>query len=732
MTTPESVVAAALHAGRTALAEAEAYVVAGALGIGVPAHLVVPPGGLVPPLDALAGERVVVKVLAPAVAHKTERGGIAVVPRDAAAVGAALEAMERAFAGEEVLGWLVAEFVPHDSRPGAEVLVGVRRTAEFGPVLVLGVGGVDAELLAPSLAPAVLRAGGREDERERALGASPAVGLLADGWRGGAPAVRGGELASFARRVLAAAPGLPAGVAEFEANPVVFTERGPVALDALVRLGKLPAPAPDRPARQIDRLLHPRSLAVVGVSDRANPGRVILENVLAAGFPPAAVTVVKPGVEEIAGCRCVPDLGALPGKVDLLVLSIGASAAPEALEEVVERGAAEGVILIPGGLGEREGSESLAQRARAAVEEGRRRGDGPVVNGGNSMGIRSVPGRYDATFIPGYKASPSRDAPAAPLAFVSQSGAFAIARLDRFPNLRPRYLVTLGNQLDLTAGDYLAFWQDDPEVAVCACYLEGFRPGDGARFLDATARIRARGGAVVLYLGGRTAAGAAAASSHTASLAPEHRVAGALAAAAGALVADTLEDFEDLLRVAVALRDREVAGRRLGAVSNAGFECVALADGPGSLSLPPLGEDTVGRIEAVLVGRRLGGLVGVRNPLDLTPMADAAGFAEAVAAVLADPAVDLGVVGCVPLTPALATLERGRGHAEDLAAPGSVAARLAELWRAGTKAWVVVIDGGSLYDPLARHLERAGIPVFRTADRAVRALDRYAALRLGR
>ncbi len=164
--------------------------------------------------------------------------------------------------GENVLGWLVAEFVPYDSRPGGEVLVGLRRTAEFGPVLVLGVGGVHAELLAPSLAPAVLRAGGGEDERERALRASPALGLLADGWRGGPAAARRGELASFAHSVLAAAPGLPVEVAEFEANPVVFTEKGPVALDALVRLGTVPSPAPPRPEGPIDRLLHPRSLAV--------------------------------------------------------------------------------------------------------------------------------------------------------------------------------------------------------------------------------------------------------------------------------------------------------------------------------------------------------------------------------------------------------------------------------------------------------------------------------------
>jgi len=110
-------------------------------------------------------------------------------------------------------------------------------------------------------------------------------------------------------------------------------------------------------------------------------------------------------------------------------------------------------------------------------------------------------------------------------------------------------------------------------------------------------------------------------------------------------------------------------------------------------------------------------------------MADAAGFAVAARAVLDDPAVDVGVVGCVPLTPVLATLQAGEGHGEDLEAPGSVAGRLVDLWRGTAKGWVVVIDGGRLYDPLAGYLDGQGLPVFRVADRALRALGRYVMLR---
>jgi acyl-CoA synthetase (NDP forming) len=457
---------------------------------------------------------------------------------------------------------------------------------------------------------------------------------------------------------------------------------------------------------------------------------VILRNILGAGFPPEAVTVVKPGVTEVDGCRAVPGIAALPARVDLLVLSLAAEAAPAALEEVVAGGKAGAVILIPGGLGEREGSEALARRLAAAVAEGRRRGDGPVVNGGNSMGVRSIPGGYDATFIPGYKSSPDPAAPTAPLAVLSQSGAFAIARLDRLADLRPRYLVTLGNQADLTAGDYLEALQDDPAVDVFACYLEGFRPGDGARCLDATARIRRRGGVLVWYQGGRTPAGAAAAASHTAAIASDHTLAGALLREAGALVADSFEEFEDLLRLAVVLRGRALAGLRLGAVSNAGFECVAAADHQGPFVFPALAPRTAAVVAAMLASRRLEDVVGVRNPLDLTPITDDAGFAAAVEAVLADPAVDVGLVGVVPLTPALATLAAGPGHAEDAAAPESLGPRLARLYAATAKAWVVVVDGGDLYDPLASLLEAAGLVVFRTADRARRALGTYAAHRL--
>ncbi|HSN67972.1 MAG TPA: hypothetical protein VLV48_01920, partial [Thermoanaerobaculia bacterium] len=100
------------------------------------------------------------------------------------------------------------------------------------------------------------------------------------------------------------------------------------------------------------------------------------------------------------------------------------------------------------------------------------------------------------------------------------------------------------------------------------------------------------------------------------------------------------------------------------------------------------------------------------------------------ARLLDDDGVDAAIVGCVPLTPALNTLAPGAAHREDLARDDGVVTRLASLWNRTRKPWVMVVDGGALYDPMAAALGSAGIPVFRTADRALRAFSRWAMWRL--
>lgn len=726
--------------GRRVLLEPEGYRLLDALEIPTPRVCAVERVDEVTAgrLAALGSSRVVVKVVSPDVLHKTDVGGVAIVPNDPGEVARAVRAMTSRLGDRRIEGFLLCEHVPYEPGVGRELLVGLRWTDEFGPVLVVGPGGTDAEWLAAALAPAramaVMEVGRPPEELAAQLDRAAVVEAATTPRRGRPPAVAPAELAAVVERFARLAPFMPDLVAECEVNPLVAADRKLVALDVLVTLGsggrRIERPA--RPLDKMDRLLRPESAAVVGVSEQLNPGRVILRNMLREGFDRDRLYVVKPGVVAVDGCRAVPDVASLPERVDLLVVAVAAAQMPAIVEEVVATEKAESVILIPGGLDETAAGRGLAERVRTAIATARAAPwRGPLVNGPNCLGIRSAPGRYDTLFIPEFKL-PLPGGPPAPLAVIAQSGAFAVARASKLGRLAPRYVVTAGNQIDLTIGDYLTVLSEDPAIEVFAVYVEGFPPLDGARFLEAARAIAASGRVVILYRAGRTAAGTRAAASHTASMAGDYAVTRALADAAGVVVAETLEEFDDLVRLFVAFRGRAVAGRRVGAVSNAGFECVAIADHLGTLTLAEFGAATRARLGEIFRATRIETVVEIHNPLDLTPMAPDAAYEAAVEAVLTDPGVDLGIVGCVPLTPALQTLPPGPGHAEDVASVDAVARRLGRLRDRVAVPWVAVVDAGPLYDRMAELLEDAGIPTFRSADRALRRLNVFAAMRLRR
>lgn len=723
-------VAAAKAAGRDVLLEHEGLEIAAAMGIAIPRHVVVPRGGPAPALDGLSGHQLVVKTLSSTILHKSDVGAVRIVSREH--VGDVLAGMEERFGDDALHGFLVAEFVEHEVAPGSELLVGLRATDDFGPVVTLGIGGVHAELLARHLPPgrdvAVLSPALRDAEHlERALAEAAVVDLATRSQRGRDPRLAPEALHDLLGHWLTLAEvAVAEGLAEFEVNPLVVHGGQVVALDALGRLGKRAPTRPrPRPLGQIDALLRPRSIAIVGVSKRRNPGRIILENVLHEGFPAEHIAVLKPDSEEILGCRCVPDLDALDEPVDVLVVSVAAGQAADVTADAIRRRKARSVILIPGGFGEHARGAGHTQQVRAAIAEAREQDDGGgVINGANCLGIRSVPGRYNTLFIPRHKLSFEGGMPT-PLAVMSQSGAFAVAWASRLGNLDPRYLVTMGNQVDLTVSDYLEHVAEDREVRVFACYVEGFRPGDGTRFVQIAAQLAREGRPVVLYRSGRTEEGARASVSHTASIAGDYAVCRALAETAGVVVADGLADFSDLTRMFCLLAEKRVGGLRLGGVSNAGFETVAIADHATDFTLPELTEATNLRVQDVLETARLSSIVSVRNPLDVTPILDDAGFDECARALLDDSHVDVGLVGCVPLSGAITTLPANDAHEEDIAAETSVVRRLAALHRSSRKAWVAVVDGGRKFDAMAYALQDEGVPTFRNTDRALRLFGRF-------
>ena len=264
-----------------------------------------------------------------------------------------------------------------------------------------------------------------------------------------------------------------------------------------------PARAPSRRSRLFSL---PRSAAVIGASaSGANPGRIILKNLKQSeGVAYGKLWAVHPKEKAIDGVPCVPSVAALPEKVDLAVVSVPAPAAPEVVAALAD-GKAESIILIPGGFGE-AGRGDLEAALRKALADAHARPDGgPVLVGGNCLGIVSKR-QYNTFFLPQYKL-PFHDAPGDSLVAVSQSGAYLVSLTSNLDGIVfPRASISYGNQMDLTAADFLTYFADDPTVRLLVFYVEGFAPGDGERFVAAARRVTAEGRHVVVFKAGQTAA----------------------------------------------------------------------------------------------------------------------------------------------------------------------------------------------------------------------------------
>ncbi len=730
--------------GRDFLLEPEGYAFMRHLDLPVPAFAVLGPGEPVTGahIKAIPSEKAVLKVVSPSILHKTDVGGVAITANTVEAVAQARDAMHAAlctqFPEGVIEGYLLCEFVPYTKELGAEVLIGCRLSGDFGPIVTYGYGGVETEFLARILPQGQSVTIFSAFDRDKAT-----LGAVVDGAnvsqkllgriRGQKPLAKRKDLlalletfAAVAARFSPHKPASPFQLVEWEVNPFVASGGRLVALDFLLRFARnTPLPAP-KPVEKIRNLLLPSSIAVMGASERGmNPGRIILRNILREGFPVEGMFCVKPGVESLDGVRCVPDVASLPGPVDLLVLAVDAAQVPGILEAVIAHHKAESVIVIPGGFGETKGTKKLAAHAKAKLAESRKTDwGGPVINGGNCLGIRSLAGRYDTLFLPEYKLALPHGR-VSPMALVSQSGAFLVSKTNKLGRVNPKYSISVGNQMDLTVADYLEYLKGDPALRFFALYVEGFALGDGLRLARLVRDLDREGRPVLFYKAGRTEEGKKASAGHTASIAGDWPTCDAIMARAGAVVTSSVEDFEALVKMFAFLMDKRPRGLRLGAVSNAGYECVSIADNLAGLTLPDFAPATTDRLRAVFEKVRIASIVDIHNPIDLTPMAGDEAYDEVSRAVLDDPAVDCGVIGVVPLTPALNTLEAAEGHAEDLTRAESIVSRLIRLKAEHPKPFIVAVDGGRLYDAMSYALEDAGVPVFRTVERGLKLFSAY-------
>ncbi|MBN1592805.1 MAG: acetate--CoA ligase family protein, partial [Candidatus Coatesbacteria bacterium] len=622
---------------------------------------------------------------------------------------------------------------------GREMIVSFRQDVSFGPCITFGLGGIDTENFAKWMRTGksvTSRAALFLDDAEIARMVKETVAgdkLLKPGRGQTKSPLAEQVLVSFVRSLAELASQYSAlsdesefTIEECELNPVVAASDGRlVSLDALLKFSKNKVERRQRPIHKIKKLLEPKSALVIGVSGSGmNVGRIILRNLIdGGGVDKSRIYILHPRESEIDGCACFPTIGDIPEQVDMTVVTVPAGdECVNLMVELIEKKKTHSITLISSGFGETGEGKGLEDRLVAAIHKGHDQDDGgTIVNGGNCLGIVSLPGKYNTFFLPKYKL-PFTPAEAQNTASISQSGAYLVTQASNLDGvINPRYSISFGNQIDLTAGDYLEYLMQDENISLYSVYLEGFKPLDGIGFFEACQSITKSGKDVLVYKAGRSAEGAMAAASHTAAMVGDYALNRDVVRQSGAVVVETLDDFFDCFKTFTLLADRKVSGNGVGIISNAGFEATAGADNLTELSLAKLEPQTMSKLKELLPP----GIVVAKNPIDTTPIANSEAYELISQALLEDENVRCAVISIVCPTPFLENLEKGEGHKEDITRETSLPNRMIKVFKSTAKPVVFAIDSGALYDPFVAMMEKAGLPCFRKIDRAMRALSQF-------
>jgi acetyl coenzyme A synthetase (ADP forming)-like protein len=547
-------------AARTSLTAPEARAICDAYGINVPKEGVASSAAEAAKLAVSIGFPVVMKIVSPQILHKTEAGGVV--------VGVASTA-----AAQEAYNTIVANAKKYDPKAsidgvqvqqmlagGQEVIIGAVTDPAFGKLVAFGLGGVLVEVLKDitfRLAPA---------SREDALSMLDSI-AAAEILRGvrGAAAVDRESLATMIVNVSQLVNDFPE-ITELDLNPVFATAQGATAADVRVVLDFNPPVARYRPSqdeivRQMNRIMRPDAVAVIGASaENGKIGNSIMKNLINGGYQ-GQIYPIHPTADEILGKKAYKSVKDVPGNIDVAVFAIPAKFVAQALTEVGEK-KIPGAVLIPSGFAETgnvKGQEEI-------VAVGRKYG--VRLMGPNIYGFYYTPKNLCATFCTAYDVKGAT-------ALSSQSGGIgmAIVGFSRSTKMGVSAIVGLGNKCDIDEDDLLTFFEQDDNTQIICQHLEDLK--DGRAFAEVAKRVSKKKPVVVLKAG-RTTMGARAASSHTGALAGNDKIYEDVFRQSGVIRARSLRDMLEFARGIPLLPTPK--GNNVVIITGAGGSGVLLSD----------------------------------------------------------------------------------------------------------------------------------------------------------
>jgi len=443
----------------------------------------------------------------------------------------------------------------------------------------------------------------------------------------------------------------------------------------------------------LDKIFQPKSIAVVGASERkGSVGAALMHNLIERGFL-GEIFPINPNHKKIGKLPACPSIRDLESPVDMAVISTPITSVPQIVKDCVDIGVGGAVIISAGGKEIGEHGKKLEAAIQKEVGH-----SGLRIIGPNCVGVMSGRSKLNASFANQMPLSGK-------MAFISQSGAICTAILDLSikENIGFSYFVSLGDMLDVDFGDMIDYLGGESEVSSIVMYVESLT--NFRKFMSA-ARAVSQVKPIIVLKAGRTQAGALAAASHTGAMAGEDSVYDAAFQRAGILRVKTFEELFDCAELLA--KQPKPAGPGLAIITNAGGPGVMATDALSDFGYEPvsLSAETFQKLNEILPP-----YWSKRNPIDMLGEAKPELYRKVVEICLNAKEVNGLLIMSAP---------------QALADTAEVAAALVDLIRQKPIPIITSWVGGGDMQTGRDIFNQAGIPTFDTPERAVRAfMDIY-------
>jgi 3-hydroxypropionyl-CoA synthetase (ADP-forming) len=570
------------------------------------------------------GFPLVAKIVSPQILHKTDVNGVKVGLNSEAAVKETFNDMHGRLSKQYNIKGVLLEKM---AAPGAELIVGLQNDPQFGPIIMVGIGGIYTEVF--------------KDVTFRVLPITKedAVSMMEDlkgkqilkGFRG-APPVSMDALANALVSIGNLGTDMAPYYESIDFNPVIFYEKDYVVVDAKILLRDNPdlqvisKAQPD--SEFMDLFFNAKSVALIGASPEAGKiGNSVLESLVKHEYKGKVYPVNAKGYPEIMGIKAYKSLEDIPDNVDIAVVTVDLKFVPDLLKAASKKGIHNFVVISGGGKelgGERAAIEAQVKELSKQL---RIRIIGP-----NCIGMFNGANRLDCAFQGHARMVRPKNGD---VAFLSQSGTVGIAFMESSDSFGMSKMISYGNRSDVDEADMIWYLSEDPQTKVIGLYVEGL--GDGRKFMNTAKRvIKERSKPIVVFKNGRSARGAKQAVSHTGSLGGSYGVVKGAFDQAGII---SVDNYEELTAALKALTWQPVpSGGRVAMVTNGAGPIIAAIDNFERLGLQVA--DLSDQSKKSLKDHYPPTYV-IGNPCDITGSANADDYRFAIQTFIDDPSVDI-------------------------------------------------------------------------------------------